>query len=111
YRLELIVSAPRRGERIIVIEPVGIDGIFSESLEKLLGNNERLHAPPQKFYIEDLDYLHPHEKERIPAKIDDYLATAELAKLFEGVSDYAHSAPDGSLVLVFVHHGKLEIKV
>lgn len=91
--------------------PHGNQSFFAWSLEQLLADPRKSKVAPDRFYIKELDYLHPDQEDIIPSKVRGYLQRLELIKAIQPpFSDYDHDLA-GRQTLVFIADSKLEIEI
>lgn len=101
----------RKETRTIQFGTPSSGGFFAWSMEDLLKNPKRSRHAPTKFYIADLDYLHPDQKESMPERVKGYFQRLRfIDSLQPPFADYQHTA-SGPETLVFMEDKKLEVSV
>lgn len=81
---------------------------FFWSLDALLAAAERRIQPPARFFLADLNYLHPAEGVEISPIVQHYLDAARLFRSLQQVADHATKVGNASS-LIFLQQQKLEI--
>ena len=80
-------------------------------MEDLLKNPARSRRAPSRFYIADLDYLHPDQKAYMPNQVRGYFQRLGfIDSLQPPFADYHHTA-SGPETLVFMADKKLEVSI
>ncbi|WP_417500762.1 hypothetical protein [Marinobacter sp.] len=101
----------RKETRTIQFSAPSSDGFFAWSMEDLLKNPSRSRHAPTRFYIADLDYLHPDQKDSMPNQVKGYFQRLKLIDALQPpFADYKYSAA-GPETLVFISEKKLEISI
>lgn len=110
-RYEMACHECSEKNRKIHFEAPHSGGFFAWSMEDLLKNPVRSRKAPSRFYVADLDYLHPDQKGEMPSVVKGYFQRLKLIdSLQPPFADYQHSA-SGPETLVFMTDRKLEISV
>lgn len=81
---------------------------FFKTLDALLLNPTRRIKQPERFYIADLDYLHPHAGIEPPACVQQYMESVRLYNALKNVADHVNDS-GSSGTLVFLGDRKLEL--
>jgi len=101
----------RKETRTIQFSTPSSGGFFAWSMEDLLKNPARSRRAPSKFYIADLDYLHPDQKKSMPNQVKGYFQRLSfIESLQPPFADYHHTA-SGPETFVFMADKKLEVSI
>lgn len=99
----------RKETRTIQFGAPSSGGFFAWSMEDFLKNPIRSRRAPSRFYIADLDYLHPDQKEAMPEQVKGYFQRLSFIDALQPpFADYQHTA-SGPETLVFMAEKKLDV--
>ena len=88
----------------------GKSGFFAIDFDDLLAQAGYSYAPPESFYLSDLDELFPDSSSTPSDLLQGYLNTIQLSNLLRSIADH-EDASGGCLKLVFLLKEKIDIPI